>query len=116
MLVDRRDTLVNTRTRTINSWLWRVHELDPDRAPKPRSLGPAKHQQALRAWLLTLEGIVAEMALDELDDIVSLTARIKTFDKRIKALARRQVPQLLALHCPAAVSCRPPSCSGSPRA
>lgn len=37
------------------------------------------------------------MALDELDDIVTLTARIKTFDKRIKALARRQEPQLLTL-------------------
>lgn len=97
VLIDRRDTLVNTRTRTINSLLWRVHELDPERAPKPRSLGLAKHQQALRAWLATLQGIVAEMALDELEDIVTLTARIKTFDKRIKALARRQVPQLLAL-------------------
>lgn len=97
LLVDRREALVNTRTRTINSLLWRVHELDPARAPKPRSLDLAKHQQALRAWLVTLEGIVAEMALDELDDIVALTARIKTFDKRLTALARARVPHLLAL-------------------
>ena len=97
LLVDRRETLVNTRTRTINSLLWRVHELDPARAPKPRSLGLATHQQALRAWLATLDGVVAEMALDELADIIALTARIKAFDKRIGALARRAVPQLLAL-------------------
>jgi transposase len=97
LLVDRRESLVNTRTRTINSLLWRVHELDPAHAPKPRSLDLAKHQQALRGWLVTLEGVVAEMALDELDDIIALTARIKTFDKRLTALARARVPELLAL-------------------
>lgn len=97
LLTDRRDVLVNTRTRTINSLLWRVHELDPGHAPKPRSLDLAKHQQDLRTWLLTLKGTVAEMALDELEDVIALTRRIKEFDKRIKELARRQVPRLLAL-------------------
>lgn len=97
LLIDRRDTLVNTRTRTINSLLWRVHELDPERAPKPRSLDLAKHQRTLRAWLVTVEGVVAVMALDELDDIIALTARIKTFDKRIGVLARQQTPALLDL-------------------
>lgn len=97
LLVDRRETLVGTRTRTINSLLWRVHELDPSHAPKPRSLHLGKHQQILRAWLVTLDGVVAEMALDELDDIIALTARIKEFDKRLRALVRRQVPTLLGL-------------------
>jgi transposase len=97
LLVDRRDTLVHTRTRTINSLLWRVHELDPERAPKPRSLDLPKHQQGLRTWLLTVDGLVAEMALDELDDIIALTVRIKAFTKRIGALVRRDVPELLAL-------------------
>jgi transposase len=97
LLVDRRETLVNTRTRTINSLLWRIHELDPARAPKPRSLDLAKHQLALRAWLVTLDGVVAEIALDELEDIIALTTRIKEFDRRIGRLARAQVPELLAL-------------------
>jgi transposase len=97
LLVDRREALVNTRTRTINSLLWRVHELDPAMAPKPRSLDLAKHQQALRSWLVTLQGVVAEMALDELDDVIALTARVKAFDKRIAVLARRDAPELLAL-------------------
>ena len=97
VLIDRRDALVSTRTRTINSLLWRVHELDPDRAPKPRSLDLAKHQQLLRAWLITVPGVVAEIALDELDDVIACTARIKIFDKRITALAREQVPHLLTL-------------------
>lgn len=105
LLVDRREALVSTRTQRINSLLWRVHELDPARAPKPRSLDLAKHQQALRAWLVTVEdggaggveGIVAEMALEELDDVIDLTARIRGYDKRIAVLARRDVPELLAL-------------------
>lgn len=97
LLVDRRETLVNTRTRTINSLLWRVHELDPQRAHKPRSLDLVKHQNALKAWLETLTGVVAEMALDELEDIIALTARIKEFDKRLSVLTRREVPALLAL-------------------
>ncbi|KNX38596.1 IS110 family RNA-guided transposase [Luteipulveratus halotolerans] len=97
LLVDRRDALVATRTRTINSLLWRVHELDPRRAPKPRSLDLAKHQQLLRAWLGTLSGVVAEMALDELDDAISLTARIKTFERRIRQLARQHAPSLVAM-------------------
>lgn len=95
LLVDRRESLVRQRTATINSLLWRVHELDPSRAP--RSLDLAKHQHVLREWLLTLEGIVAEMALDEIEDIIALTVRIKGFDKRVKALARREAPQMLTL-------------------
>lgn len=97
LLVDRRETLVRQRTATINSLLWRVHELDPARTPKARSLDRIKHQQGLRVWLETLEGVLAEMALDELADVIALTVRIKAFDKRITVLARREVPALLAL-------------------
>jgi transposase len=97
LLVDRREFLVNTRTRTINSLLWRVHELDPAHAPKPRTLDLATHQQALRAWLSGLDGLVAEMALDELDDIIALTARINALRKRITAAVNKTAPQLVAL-------------------
>jgi transposase len=97
LLVDRRESLVGTRTRTINSLLWRVHELDPERAPKPRSLDLPKHQQALRSWLSTLDGIVAELALDELDDVVALTVRIKGFEKRITGLVQAVAPTLLVM-------------------
>ena len=44
LLVDRREVLVAQRTATINRLLWRIHELDPERAPKPRSLDLAKHR------------------------------------------------------------------------
>lgn len=97
LLVDRREALVDTRTRTINSLLWRVHELDPTRVVKSRSLDAVKNQKTLRAWLVSLSGVVAQMALDELNDVIALTTRIKEFDKRIATLARRQVPVLLEL-------------------
>ena len=56
LLVDRREVLVAQRTSTINRLLWRVHELDPERAPKARSLDLAKHRAALGDWLETLDG------------------------------------------------------------
>lgn len=97
LLVDRRETLIAQRTATINSLLWRVHELDPAHAPKARSLDLGKHQQILRDWLMTLTGIVAELALDELDDIITLTARAKTYEKRIADLAGHVAPTLLQM-------------------
>jgi transposase len=97
LLVDRRETLVAQRTATINSLLWRVHELDPGRAPKPRSLDLAKHQQALRAWLVTLTGIVAELALEEIDDVIALTGRINAMSRRITTLVQTVAPTLLQM-------------------
>ncbi len=50
LLVDRREVLVAQRTATINRLRWRVHELDPERAPKPVSLHLAKHRRLLGGW------------------------------------------------------------------
>jgi transposase len=97
LLVDRRETLVAQRTATINSLLWRVHELDPERAPKPRSLDLAKHQDALAGWLQTQSGIVAELARDELADVITLTGRAKELQRRISALVEAVAPVLLAM-------------------
>jgi Cdc6-like AAA superfamily ATPase len=38
------------KTSTINRLRRRVHELDPSHAPKPQSLGLAKHRDILQAW------------------------------------------------------------------
>jgi transposase len=87
VLVDRREVLVAQRTSTINRLLWRVHELDPSRAPKPRSLDLAKHRRLLGDWLVNQPGLVAELARDELADIARLTA------ERVRTVA----PTLLAM-------------------
>lgn len=97
LLVDRREVLVAQRTATINRLLWRVHELDPARAPKPRSLDLAKHRRLLGDWLDTQTGIVAELARDELADITRLTQTINALAARIGERVRDVAPVLLAL-------------------
>jgi transposase len=97
LLVDRREDLVAQRTSTINRLLWRVHELDPGRAPKPRSLDLGKHRTLLDDWLATQSGLVAELARDELADITRLTQAINALAQRIGQLVRDAAPGLLAL-------------------
>lgn len=97
LLVDRRDDLVKHRTATINRLLWRVHELDPSWAPPARSLDLAKHQQILAVRLETVPGMVAELARDELADVVDLTGRINALEKRIAARVEAVAPTLLAM-------------------
>ena len=97
LLVDRREVLVAQRTATINRLLWRVHELDPERAPKPRSLDLAKHRNLLGQWLATVDGLVAELARDELGDITRLTEQINALAKRIGERVRKVAPVLLTL-------------------
>lgn len=97
LLVDRREVLVAQRTATINRLRWRIHELDPERAPKPASLDLAKHRAVLAAWLDTVAGLVAELARDELADITRLTESINALAKRIGDRVRAVAPALLAL-------------------
>lgn len=97
LLVDRREDLVTQRTSTINRLLWRVHELDPEQAPPPRSLHLAKHRRNLRAWLDTQVGLVAELARDELADIDRLTITINELAKRIETRIAAAAPALLAI-------------------
>ena len=74
-----------------------MHELDPERAPKPRSLDLAKHRRSFGDWLATQPGLVAELARDELADITRLTEAINALAKRIGERVRNVAPALLAL-------------------
>ena len=97
LLVDRREVLVAQRTATINRLRWRVHELDPERAPKSGSLDSSTHCRILGDWLDTVDGLVAELARDELADITRLTEAINVLAKRIGERARQVAPVLLAM-------------------
>jgi transposase len=97
LLVDRREDLIKHRTATICRLLWRVHELEPSWAPKAKSLDLAKHQQLLAARLEGLPGVVAELARDELADVIGLTRRVNDLERRISALAAEAAPSLLAV-------------------
>jgi transposase len=97
LLVDRREDLVGQRTSTINRLLWRVHELDPSRAPQPASLDLAKHRRLLGDWLADQPGLVAELARDELADITRLTGAINALATRIGERVRAIAPVLLSM-------------------
>ncbi len=97
LLVDRREVLVSQRTAAINRLLWHVHEIDPSMAPPLRSLDLAKHQSRLADQLESVEGIVAEIARDELTDVIALTGRANMLAKRIEALVTDVAPILLAM-------------------
>jgi transposase len=96
LLTDHRDVLVAQRTAAINRVRWWVHELDPEQLPG--ALDAAKHQRALAVWLSTQAGLVAELASEELTDIIALTARITALAKRIGARVREVAPVLLELY------------------
>lgn len=97
LLVDRREDLVKARTATINRLLWRVHELDPSWAPPSKGLDLAKHQQRLADHLDGVGGIVAELARDELAEIIELTGKINALATRIGKRVAIAAPTLLAM-------------------
>lgn len=97
LLVDRREDLVQQRTRTINRLLWRVHELDPSWAPPARSLDVAKQQQRLAGTLAGVPGIIAELARDELAEVIALTEKINQLERRIQPRVKAAAPTLLAM-------------------
>jgi transposase len=96
LLVDRREVLVAQRTAMINSLRWRIHELDPE--CDPGALDRDRHQQALWTFLDTQSGLVAELAGEELLDIIALTDKINTLEKRIGKRVREVAPTLLAMY------------------
>ena len=53
-LTDYRDGLVAERTRVVNRLRWLVHDLDPELAPPPRSLGSGRARAGLEAGLRAL--------------------------------------------------------------
>ena len=53
-LTDYRDGLVAERTRVVNRLRWLVHDLDPELAPPPRSLGSGRARDGLEAGLRAL--------------------------------------------------------------
>jgi transposase len=97
LLVDRREDLVAQRTATINRLRMRVHELDPNQAPKPASLHRPKSRQVLAEWLNTQDGLLAEIARDELTEITELTDKVNALSARIGERIHQVTPTLLAL-------------------
>lgn len=97
-LGDYRDDLVAGRTRVINTLRWMVHDLDPDLAPPPRSLGTGRARAKLEAGLAALPASAGQrIALSQLARIAALSAEITQLEKDLAALVTALVPELLAL-------------------
>ena len=97
LLVDRREDLVAQRTSTINRLRQRVHELDPAAEPKLASLHREGPRVLLGEWLDIQNGLLAELARDELADVTRLTEVIDALAARIGNTVRTVAPALLAL-------------------
>ncbi|MGC4964389.1 IS110 family transposase [Gordonia sp. DT218] len=95
LLVDHREILVAQRTAIINRLQWNVHEIDPGFEIEPRSMDRIKQQKRVGGWLENQTQIIAELAREQLTDIVELTVRIKTYTRRITALVTPAAPALL---------------------
>lgn len=96
LLVDRRDDLVSENTATINRLMGRIHLLDPGH-PTPANWKVQKAHRELRDWLITESGLIAELARDELDDIIRTNAVILDLRRRIIRTVRPIAPDLIAL-------------------
>jgi transposase len=97
LLVDRREDLVAQRTSTINRLRQRVHELDPAAEPALGSLHRARPCALLGAWLDTQHGLLAELARDEVADVIRLNEAIDALAARIGQRVQVLAPALLAL-------------------
>jgi transposase len=97
MLVDRREDLLGQRTATVNRLLWRLHELDPEWKLAPSALSHAVHRRSLAEWLDTRDGLVAELAREELADIARVSETANALEKRIEHRIKNVVPALLSI-------------------
>jgi transposase len=97
-LGDYRDDLVAERTRVVNSLRWMVHDLDPDLAPAPRSLGTGRARARLEAGLAALPASAGRaVALSQLARVAALSAEITGLEQDLAPLVTALAPELLEL-------------------
>ena len=97
-LTDYRDGLVAERTRVVNRLRWLVHDLDPELAPPPRSLGSGRARDGLEAGLRALPASAGRaVALSQLARVTALSAEITGLEKDLAGLVTALVPELLAI-------------------
>jgi transposase len=75
-----------------------VHDLDPELAPPPRSLGSGRTRAKLEAGLRALPaGAGRAVALSQLARVTALSAEITGLEKDLAGLVTVLVPELLAI-------------------
>jgi transposase len=98
LLVAHREMLINERTDRVCKLRWLLHDIDPDLAPAPRTLGRFKTLDRLVRALGTMEPTVeVEICLDLLTRCREITVRANELERRIGALVRTHAPALLQI-------------------
>ena len=97
LLVDHREDYVTERTKFENRLLWDLHELFPEFKVAPRSLGRKITLERVEKQLSDVEGMVAKIARERLEEIRRLTAKINDLERQIAALVKVVSPGLLEL-------------------
>jgi transposase len=88
---------VAERTRAVSRLRWRLHELDPELDPTPRSLDRASSYDKLAARLDRFDGVVARLARREFARCRELTVEIDQLEAEISRLVTDLAPSLLAI-------------------
>lgn len=104
LLIDRREDVVKYRTAVMQRLLWRCHEIDPENRFKPGELTRSTAQRALDSWLAAQSGLIAELAREELAEIMRATPVITALEKRIMVQVQEVAPSLLELYGCAALN------------
>jgi transposase len=97
LLLDHREDLVAERTRMINRLHWHLHDLEID-LKAGQVLNRIVTLEALSARIASRPGSVrAEIALELVERIITLSRRISQLKRRIEAHMRPIAPRLLEL-------------------
>jgi transposase len=97
LLVAHREDLVGERTRIQNRLRWHLHELAPGGDHESHSLNGRKALQALEDQLTGQDGLVAALALEQVQSLRRLTQRINQLEAEITAKTAALAPNLLTL-------------------
>jgi transposase len=97
LLLDHREDLVGERTRVQNRLRWHLHELEPAFDLPERSLDRKLVLNQVAKVLAGHQGVVADIAVELLERVRQLTARINELEREIGALVSQLAPNLLEL-------------------
>lgn len=97
LLSDRRDTLVNDRTRKQNQLHVLVYEIRPDIVIGKGSLSSLRKLESLAAEICDATGAAARIARELLTEIRDLTKSINSIERELKALIEPAAPNLLGV-------------------
>jgi transposase len=97
LLLDHREDLVAERTRICCRLHWNLHEIEPELVLSDSALIRWCVMDRVEKVVLEHSGLLAEIALEQLESIRRLTSRIKAIGLQLRGLMRELTPTLIQL-------------------